>query len=130
MRQLAGVARFEVCVHRRDAPRDVENVTAFWKGIHYLNNWDETILPKTYTPGVNEEMWRLKTRASGHDFGQGNNCAEFCYNTHSVKVNDNVQWSWEIMQECADNPALSAGRNVDLRSSGLVSWCRSAYPGF
>ena len=32
-------------------PRDVENVTAFWKGIHYLNNWDATILPQTYAPG-------------------------------------------------------------------------------
>ena len=80
-------------------PRDVENVTAFWKGIHYLNNWDATILPQTYAPGEGEEMWRLKTRASGHDFGQGNNCAEFCYNTHSVKVNDTQEWSWEIMQE-------------------------------
>ena len=104
-------------------PRDVENVTAFWKGIHYLNNWDETILPQTYTPGANEEMWRLKTRASGHDFGQGNNCAEFCYNTHSVKVNDNLKWSWEIMQECADNPLYPQGGTWIYDRAG---WCPGA----
>ena len=104
-------------------PRDVENVTAFWKGIHYLSNWDATILPQTYVPGEGEEMWRLKTRASGHDFGQGNNCAEFCYNTHSVKVNDTQQWSWEIMQECADNPLYPQGGTWIYDRAG---WCPGA----
>ena len=68
-------------------------------------------------------MWRLKTRASGHDFGQGNNCAEFCYNTHSVKVNDNVHWSWEIMQECADNPLYPQGGTWIYDRAG---WCPGA----
>ena len=104
-------------------PRDVENVTAFWKGIHYLNNWDATILPQTYAPAEGEEMWRLKTRASGHDFGQGNNCAEFCYNTHSVKVNDTQEWSWEIMQECADNPLYPQGGTWIYDRAG---WCPGA----
>ena len=104
-------------------PRDVQNVTAFWKGIHYLNNWDETILPKTYVPADGEEMWRLKTRASGHDFGQGNNCAEFCYNTHSVKVNNKLKWSWEIMQECADNPLYPQGGTWIYDRAG---WCPGA----
>ena len=104
-------------------PRDVENVTAFWKGVHYLNNWDATILPQTYSPAEGEEMWRLKTRASGHGFGQGNNCAEFCYNTHSVKVNDTQQWSWEIMQECADNPLYPQGGTWIYDRAG---WCPGA----
>jgi hypothetical protein len=104
-------------------PRDVENVTAFWKGIHYLSNWDETILPVTYTPEEGEDMWRLKTRASGHDFGQGNNCAEFCYNTHSVNVNGEEEWSWEIMQECADNPLYPQGGTWIYDRAG---WCPGA----
>ncbi|MGB1384724.1 MAG: LamG-like jellyroll fold domain-containing protein [Flavobacteriales bacterium] len=103
--------------------RDVENVTAFWKGLHYLSNWDETILPVTYTPGEGEEQWRLKTRASGHDFGQGNNCAEFCYNTHSVNVNGEEEWSWEIMQECADNPLYPQGGTWIYDRAG---WCPGA----
>lgn len=104
-------------------PRDVKNVTAFWKGTHYLSNWDETILPQTYAPGDGESMWRLKTRASGHGFGQGNNCAEFCYNTHSVKVNNVPQWSWEIMQECADNPLYPQGGTWIYDRAG---WCPGA----
>ena len=104
-------------------PRDVKNVTAFWKGLHYLSNWDETILPVTYTPEEGEEMWRLKTRASGHDFGQGNNCAEFCYNTHSVNVNGEEEWSWEIMQECADNPLYPQGGTWIYDRAG---WCPGA----
>ena len=104
-------------------PRDVKNVTAFWKGLHYLSNWDETILPVTYAPEEGEEMWRLKTRASGHDFGQGNNCAEFCYNTHSVNVNGAEQWSWEIMQECADNPLYPQGGTWIYDRAG---WCPGA----
>ena len=104
-------------------PREVKNVTAFWKGTHYLSNWDETILPQTYAPGDGESMWRLKTRASGHGFGQGNNCAEFCDNTHSVKVNDVPQWSWEIMQECADNPLYPQGGTWIYDRAG---WCPGA----
>lgn len=104
-------------------PRDVHRVDAFWKGLHYLNNWDNTVLPHTYTPGPDEAMWRLKTRASGHDFGQGNNCAEFCYNTHSVNVNGTPQWSWEIMQECADNPLYPQGGTWIYDRAG---WCPGA----
>ena len=48
-------------------------------------------------------MWRLKTRASGHDFGQGNNCAEFCYNTHSVKVNNKLKW---VGKSCRNVPTI------------------------
>ena len=104
-------------------PRDVKRVDAFWKGIHYLSNWDQTILPHTYTPEDDEAQWRLKTRASGHDFGQGNNCAEFCYNTHSVNVDGVQQWSWEIMQECADNPLFPQGGTWIYDRAG---WCPGA----
>ena len=90
-------------------PRDVKNVDAFWKGTYYLNNWDDNVQSHTYTAGEGEEMFKLVTRASGHGFGTGNNCAEFCYNTHSVKVDGVEHWSWEIMQECADNPLYPQG---------------------
>ena len=80
-------------------PREVKRVEAFWKGQHQLNTWDESVLPYAFAMEDGEEMVRLKTRTSGHFFGQGNNCAEFCNNTHSVLVNGQEQWSWEIMQE-------------------------------
>ena len=90
-------------------PRDVKGVDAFWKGSYGLNNWDDNVLPYSYEAQDGEEMFKLVTRASGHGFGTGNNCAEFCYNTHSVKVNGLEHWSWEIMQECADNPLYPQG---------------------
>ncbi len=90
-------------------PRDVKRVERFWNGTYYLNNWDDVVLPYTYIVEDGEEMFKLVTRASGHGFGTGNNCAEFCYNTHSVKVDGIEHWSWEIMQECADNPLYPQG---------------------
>ncbi len=90
-------------------PRDVKRVERFWNGTYYLNNWDDNVLPFDYSAEEGEEMFKLITRASGHGFGTGNNCAEFCYNTHSVKVDGVEYWSWEIMQECADNPLYPQG---------------------
>ena len=72
-------------------------------------------------------MWRLKTRASGHGFGSGNNCAEFCYNIHKVKVDGQELWSWQIMQECADNASVSPRGHLDLRPGGLVSRSTGGY---
>ena len=90
-------------------PRDVVDIDAFWKGSYGLNNWDENVLPYEHQAVDGAEMFKLVTRASGHGFGTGNNCAEFCYNTHSVLVDGIEHWSWEIMQECADNPLYPQG---------------------
>lgn len=101
-------------------PREVKRVEAFWKGQYNLNTFDEQVVGHTFTPQEGEETFRLKTRASGHGFGQGNNCAEFCFNIHSVKVNGETQWSWQIMQECADNPLYPQGGTWIYDRAG---WC-------
>lgn len=103
--------------------RDVKNVEAFWRGSFGLAGFAGAVLPHTYEPGPGEEQFRLKTRASGHGFGTGNNCAEFCYNTHSVAVNGNPQWTWEIMRECADNPLYPQGGTWIYDRAG---WCPGA----
>lgn len=103
--------------------RDVLGMEAFWKGQHGLSTFDQNIVAYEYTPDAAEAMWRLKTRASGHGFGSGNNCAEFCYNTHRVKVNGQEHWSWEIMQECADNPLYPQGGTWIYDRAG---WCPGA----
>ena len=90
-------------------PRDVKNVEAFWNGTYYLSGWDENVVAHEYIPNEGEEMFKLITRASGHGFGEGNNCAEFCYNTHTASVDGVALGSWEIMQECADNPLYPQG---------------------
>lgn len=101
-------------------PREVKRVDAFWKGSYNLNTFDENVTEHSFTPEEGEETFRLKTRASGHGFGQGNNCAEFCFNTHTVEVNGTPQWSWEIMQECADNPLHPQGGTWIYDRAG---WC-------
>ena len=100
--------------------REVLDVEAFWKGKFYLSNFDETVAPHVYTPQAGEEMWRLVTRASGHDFGSGNNCGEFCENTHRVKVDGQEYWDWEIMRECGDNPLFPQGGTWIYDRAG---WC-------
>ncbi|PCJ82369.1 MAG: hypothetical protein COA49_02435 [Bacteroidetes bacterium] len=104
-------------------PRDIKRVEAFWNGTFNLNTWNEYVLAHSFTPEADEEMFRLVTRASGHWFGQGNNCGEFCYNTHSVNVNGAEQWSWEIMQECADNPLYPQGGTWIY---DRAAWCPGA----
>ena len=100
--------------------REVKRVEAFWKGTYNLNNFDALVTDHTIVKEDGEEGYRLKTRASGHGFGQGNNCGEFCYNTHKVKVNGETQWTWEIMQECADNPLFPQGGTWIYDRAG---WC-------
>jgi hypothetical protein len=104
-------------------PREVKRVDAFWKGQYNLNTFDELVTAHTFTPNDDEVTFRLKTRSSGHGFGQGNNCAEFCQNMHSVKVNGATQWSWEIIEECADNPLYPQGGTWIYDRAG---WCPGA----
>lgn len=104
-------------------PRDVKRVEAFWNGTYYLNTWDDQVMSHEYSPEPGEEMFRLVTRASGHGFGTGNNCGEFCYNIHSVLVDSTAIWSWEIMQECADNPLYPQGGTWIY---DRAAWCPGA----
>ncbi|MDG1780536.1 MAG: peptide-N-glycosidase F-related protein [Flavobacteriales bacterium] len=104
-------------------PRDVKRVDAFWKGQYNLSTFDENVVAHEFEVQDGEEMFRLKTRASGHGFGTGNNCGEFCFNTHSVLVNNETQWSWEIMQECADNALYPQGGTWIYDRAG---WCPGA----
>ena len=103
--------------------RDVKRLEAFWKGQYSLSTFDENVTDYTFTPELGESMFKLKTRASGHGFGTGNNCGEFCYNTHSVKVNGEPQWTWEVMRECADNPLYPQGGTWIY---DRAAWCPGA----
>lgn len=101
-------------------PRDVKRVESFWHGTINLNTFDDQIVEHTFTPAADESMFRLVTRASGHGFGSGNNCGEFCNNLHTVEVNGEPQWTWQIMRECADNPLYPQGGTWIYDRAG---WC-------
>ncbi len=104
-------------------PREVKRVDAFWKGQYNLNNFNDVVAERTFEPEPGEETFRLKTRASGHGFGQGNNCGEFCFNMHSVQVNGTPHWSWQIIEECSDNPLYPQGGTWIYDRAG---WCPGA----
>ena len=103
--------------------RDVKRIEAFWKGQYNLSSFDENVTDHVFTPVSGEAMFKLKTRASGHGFGSGNNCGEFCYNAHSVQVNGETQWTWEVMRECADNPLYPQGGTWIY---DRAAWCPGA----
>lgn len=89
--------------------REVVDIQQLHKGTHKLKSMDTTILPQTITVHPQAQMWRLKSRVTGHRFNNPTNCAEFCPKTHYVKVNGVSNWNWDIIQECADNPLYPQG---------------------
>ena len=103
-------------------PRDVKRVERMWNGNWGLSGFDNDgnvdTLTFAFEPG--EEMAKMKAVATGHGFGQGANCAEFCNNVHSLEVDGIAEWSWQIMQECADNPLYPQGGTWVYDRAG---WC-------
>jgi hypothetical protein len=105
--------------------RDVNRVEKLWNGNWGLNNWNTTIEEKTLTFEEDDVMAKVTATTTGHGFGSGANCAEFCNNVHSLKVNGEAEWQWQIMQECADNPLYPQGGTWIYDRAG---WCPGA-PG-
>lgn len=104
-------------------PRDVKRIEKIWSGDFQLSTWDNNILPKTIELQGEEETVKLAATTSGHWFGQGNNCAEFCNNIHKLKVNGAEQYNWQIIEECADNPLFPQGGTWIYDRAG---WCPGA----
>ena len=105
--------------------RNVSRIQNVWQGNWGLGGFNSAIQPKSYVLLPNESSAKLKTTVTGHGFGTGNNCGEFCYNTHRLKVNGSEQFSWEIMQECDENPLYPQGGTWIY---ARAAWCPGA-PG-
>ncbi|MCB0762375.1 MAG: T9SS type A sorting domain-containing protein [Flavobacteriales bacterium] len=100
--------------------RDVNRIEHLWNGNWSLNGWNTTIAPITVPFEEDDAMAKVITTATGHGFGTGNNCAEFCDNMHSLVVNGDAEWTWQIMQECADNSLYPQGGTWIYDRAG---WC-------
>ncbi|MFN8864818.1 MAG: peptide-N-glycosidase F-related protein [Flavobacteriales bacterium] len=104
--------------------REVRRIENGWVGNYGLNNFNDAVPPLTITPQAGEVGVKLRTTLTGHGFGNNaNNCGEFCYNTHTLTVNNTPQWSWEIMQECDQNPLYPQGGTWIYARAG---WCPGA----
>ena len=102
-------------------PRDLNRIERIWNGNWGLSGFNDNIEPVTIEFNEEDEMARFMSVATGHGFGNdANNCAEFCYNVHELEVDGQSEWSWQIMQECADNPLFPQGGTWVYDRAG---WC-------
>lgn len=103
--------------------REVKRIEQLWAGSFGLNNFNESIEPQNIEVLEGEESFRLKVTTSGHQFSNATNCAEFCYKIHGVEVDGALEYSWQIMEECADNPLYPQGGTWIYDRAG---WCPGA----
>lgn len=66
---------------------------------------------------------RLKTRTTGHRFGEPSNCSEFCRRNHQLFVDGTKRYEWMLWNECASNPVYPQGGTWVLDRAG---WCPGA----
>jgi hypothetical protein len=103
--------------------RELLGIQNLYSGNYSLNTFDDVVVNTTVPLNPEAEMFSVKSTLSGHGFGNGNNCGEFCNNTHKVLVNGVEQYSWEIMQECGENPLYPQGGTWMYDRAG---WCPGA----
>lgn len=90
--------------------RDVKSIENVWQGNINLTAFDTKVLEKKYKFNQDEKMVKLRTCLTGHGMEATNSAwAEFSPNIHSIMVNGQTKWSWQIIQECADNPLYPQG---------------------
>jgi len=104
-------------------PREVKKIEKVYSGYYYLNQFPEVVPPDTIPLLADATNFKLKTRTSGHLFDNPTNCAEFCPKIHSVVVNDELVYDWQIIEECSDNPLYPQGGTWIYDRAG---WCPGA----
>lgn len=104
-------------------PRDVKHLRNLYDGsFGYRGMADGNLLTPLDIPlDPDGKGWRIKTRTSGHGFGSGENCAEFCNKRHWIDV-DGVSevFNWQVWRECATNPVFPQGGTWIYDRAG---WC-------
>jgi len=101
-------------------PRDVLETKKLYSKNLSLSNFDNIIIDTAVEILPEAKMFTLKTTVTGHGFGNGANCGEFCSNIHSIQVNGNEEYSWDIIQECGENALYPQGGTWFYDRAG---WC-------
>ena len=104
-------------------PRDVKKIEKVYSGYFYLSDFPEKVPPDTIALVDGATDFKLKARTSGHLFDNPTNCAEFCKKLHSLRVDDELVYDWQIIEECSDNPLYPQGGTWIYDRAG---WCPGA----
>ncbi|MEY4128173.1 MAG: hypothetical protein RL737_2362 [Bacteroidota bacterium] len=107
-------------------PRDVhkrEPIWADWRSYNYGQMANDVVLQnKPVVLSDTSQMFKIKTRMSGH--GQVGNaaCCEWVPNDHRISIDGTPRYNWNIWQttECGDNPNIGQGGTWPYAREG---WC-------
>ncbi len=101
-------------------PRDVVKIENVWNGDFSLKDFETKVAPRSIILDPAASTFKLRTTATGHQFSNATNCAEFCPKIHSVDVDGQTRWRWQIIQECSMNPLHPQGGTWIYARAG---WC-------
>ena len=107
-------------------PRDVhkrEPIWSDWRSYNYGQMSNDLVLQnKPVVLSDTSQMFKIKTRMSGH--GQVGNiaCCEWVPNDHRISIDGTPRYNWNIWQttECGDNPNIGQGGTWPYAREG---WC-------
>jgi hypothetical protein len=104
-------------------PRDVKRIDKLWNGYWALSTFNTVVPDKTLPLDAGASHFKVKVTTSGHEWDNPTNCAEFCEKTHWLDVDGTTRHTWQIIDECADNPLYPQGGTWIYDRAG---WCPGA----
>lgn len=107
-------------------PRDLHKREPIWsdfRSYNFGNMANDVVLPATnIVLSDTSEMFKIKTRMSGHGQVGDYACCEWVNNNHQIKVDGVPRFNWNIWQntECGENPNIGQGGTWPYAREG---WC-------
>jgi hypothetical protein len=107
-------------------PRDLHKREPIWadfRSYQFSAMADNSVLPEVSIPlADSSEMFKIKTRLSGHGQVGNGACCEWVPNDHQIKIDGVSRFNWNIWQktQCGSNPNISQGGTWPYAREG---WC-------
>lgn len=107
-------------------PRDLHHrqpIWSDWRSYQYSQMDNNTVLSAVDVALADtSDMFKIKTRFTGHGHNGSVNCCEWDSKDHQIIVNGTPRFNWEIWQEteCGENPNTKQGGTWPYAREG---WC-------
>lgn len=107
-------------------PRDVHDRQPIWadfRSYQYADMDNDVVLQEVPVAlSDSSEMFKIKTRFTGHGHNGSVNCCEWDSKDHMISVDGVQRFNWDIWEEtaCGDNPNISQGGTWPYAREG---WC-------